>query len=707
MDNLKPKWALPPDCGEPIDFDEFLRKAAQDPSMLDNVWQRAKRKCIASGSHDPQDDPYLLMLAAKGIKSWKAFDGIEGNEYTVHDIFDTEPVNLMIGLIGPTGSGKSMLLDRYVSLVVGEWFWMVHGCPNNCGPESLLKLLDETQIEKQPREFGDAKSLLKLREGAVDVCQSCKDQIFGTRMNPIATPCLDSVKLQSVQLQASSGHGLAFWTPSASEHNPGVPLEAALKQGTHLFVMRQPFAEKGKTSGSGRISQFHPLLEAVAGGRRLSDGTPCKAQVMFENNDGGFKNFRNNASDDPGTYLRRMRNVPRPYLSAVSRELRIYQRFLSAVNPCPNFDPFVLESIAVTAVFSRVNRKKTFASGTAVPNLSIYERMRIYDGDLTLLELRFGALAKKEGRPPIYSTATDHNFNLAQMFERLTNAAGGDYCFQGLSPQFMLDNIIQPLSEDGLNFPGARVTFPIAVDFFARKITEQRSIKDADADSDQKTMYDEVLAELALSKGASDEPKLIETWYRRRLRHAFELAFYPNRDELRDARFTLYFNVATALAVDDSHFINLNGQKSLITDQIKTRVLKPIELSTLGMGDQEVKDFRSRLKDRAALYLAAEAARMGVDVYDLEADHTTLPELKRAVAMLEGEEHFKKIGVCLDEKERSGKPLDADDVTRTERAMAALKALGYSEESLDQTLNYFRSFYLFRTWNGSGGHDIY
>jgi hypothetical protein len=367
----------------------------------------------------------------------------------------------------------------------------------------------------------------------------------------------------------------------------------------------------------------------------------------------------------------------------------------------------VLESIAVTAVFSRVNRKKTFASGTAVPNLSIYERMRIYDGDLTLLELRFGALAKKEGRPPIYSTATDHNFNLAQMFERLTNAAGGDYCFQGLSPQFMLDNIIQPLSEDGLNFPGARVTFPIAVDFFARKITEQRSIKDADADSDQKTMYDEVLAELALSKGASDEPKLIETWYRRRLRHAFELAFYPNRDELRDARFTLYFNVATALAVDDSHFINLNGQKSLITDQIKTRVLKPIELSTLGMGDQEVKDFRSRLKDRAALYLAAEAARMGVDVYDLEADHTTLPELKRAVAMLEGEEHFKKIGVCLDEKERSGKPLDADDVTRTERAMAALKALGYSEESLDQTLNYFRSFYLFRTWNGSGGHDIY
>src|SRR6202021_485733 len=100
-DPAKLQWALPPDCGEPIDFGLFLKRAAADPSLFDNVWQRAKRKCTDGGFFDPKDDPYLLMLAAQDIKSWKAFAGIEGNEYTVNNIFHTEPVNLMLGLIGP------------------------------------------------------------------------------------------------------------------------------------------------------------------------------------------------------------------------------------------------------------------------------------------------------------------------------------------------------------------------------------------------------------------------------------------------------------------------------------------------------------------------------------------------------------------------------------------------------------------------------
>jgi hypothetical protein len=719
----KMQWELPPDCGEPIEFGEFLKRAAADPSLFDNVWQRAKRKCISGGFFDPKDDPYLLMLAAQGMKSWKVFEGIEGSEYTVSDIFDTEPVNLMLGLIGPTGSGKSMILDRYVSLVLGETFWMVYGCPNNCGPESLLRLLDESRLKKQSPQYGDPSSLLKLREGAVDLCNSCKEHIFGSRDKPSPNPCLDQVKIQPVQLQSRKGYGLAFWTPSASDHNPGIPLETALKEGTHLFVMRQPFAEKGRSS-SGKISQFHPLLEAVAGGRRLSDGTPCKTQVLFENNDGGFKNFRSNVSDDPGTYMRRMRAVPKPYLSAVSRELKIYEKFLASVSPCPKFDPFVLESIAVTAVFSRVSRKASLAASQAtgansVPELTILERMRVYDGDLTMLELLFRKHSKQLSSRPIYTVGSDHNFNLAQMLERLNNATGADHCFGGLGPQFMLDNIIQPLSEEGLNFPGGRVTFAIANDFFIKKITEQRNIKDSDADDAQKKMYDAVLAELRLAKpfGTTPatieskhlhEPQMVEAWYRRRLVQAMELAFYPNRDELRDARFDLYFNVATALAVGDQHFVNLNGDKALITDAVKDKVLRPIENQCLGLTADEIKDFRARLKDRVALYLAAEAARMGVSVQDLDPSHDTLPELKRAITMLEGEVHFRKIGVCLDEKERAGKPLDPDDADRMRKALPTLKALGYSDESLEDMLNYFRGFLLWRTWNGTtGGDELY
>ena len=507
---------------------------------------------------------------------------------------------------------------------------------------------------------------------------------------------------------------MAFWTPSASENNAGVPLEAALKEGTHLFVMRQPFAEKGKAA-SGKISQFHPLLEAVAGGRRLSDGTPCSTQIIFENNDGGFKNFRSNVSDDPGTYLRRMRLVPQPYLSAVSRELRIYENYLASLSERPAYDPFVLESIAVTAVWSRVSRKSQLVSNqssaaTAVPELSVLERMRIYDGDLTLLELLFKKLPKQAGTRPIYTTGSDHNFNLSQMLERLNNAAGADHCFGGLGPQFMLDNIIQPLSEEGLKFPGQRVTFAIAIDFMVKKIAEQRNIKDSDADEGQQKMYDDVLAQLALVKGA-EEPKAIEAWYRRRLRHAIELAFYPDRDELSDARFEIYFNVAKALAVGDQHFINLKGEKALITEKIKEKVLKPIE-TILGLSEKDAQEFRATLSDRVDLYLKAEAARMGVSVNDIAPNHETLPELKRAIAMLEAEVHFKKIGICLDEKEREdNKPLDPDDIVRMQKAMVNLKGLGFSDESLEEMLSYSRSFYLWRAWNGtsdsSKGHDVY
>jgi predicted Ser/Thr protein kinase len=702
------QWGLPPDCGPPITFGEFLKKAASDPSMFDNVWQRARRNRDKGGAFDTEDDPYLQMLAAQDIKSWRVFAGIEGNEYTVEEIFKTEPVDLMVGLIGPTGSGKSMILDRYVSLVLGEVFWLIYKCRNNCGPESLLKLVSEDQIKKQPAEYGNAEFLLRLRARAVDLCNDCKANIFGTRDEPNEHPCLDEVQIQPMNLQARKDYGLAYWTPSASENNPGVLLEDAMKNGSLLFVMRQPFAQKGYASG-GHISQFHPLLEAAAGGHRLSDDTPYRAQIVFENNNGGFKALRQNVTD-VGTYLRRMRPVPRPYLNSVSRELRIYQTYLDTLETKPDFDPFVLECIAVTAVFSRMKRKSTSGSlpGIPVPELKPMERLRVCDGDLTMLELIFTKHAKGWNTKPIYTTGTDINWNLTEMLDRLRNVAGGEDCFEGLSPQFMVDNIIAPLAEDGLSFPERRVTFLIANDFMIKQISEQQNVKDTDAETDQKEMYKAVLAELKLRSSVNDDPKTIEAWYHRRLRHAMELAFFPKRDELRDARFRIYFNVATALSVGDRHFVNLKGDKSLISDKIQETVVRPMETSTLGLGADEVRPYRASLKDRAALYLRAEARRMGISLKGLEADWSTLPELKRACAMLEAEEHFKKIGICLDEKERENKPLDPDDVALLKQAMANLKALGYSDESLEKMLTYFRANLMWRSWNGTGsGHDVY
>src|SRR6185369_10069657 len=167
---------------------------------------------------------------------------------------------------------------------------------------------------------------------------------------------------------------------------------------------------------------------------------------------------------------------------------------------------------------------------------------------------------------------------------------------------------------------------------------------DAD-DTDQQKMYDACIGELVLAKLPSGEPtiadkfkleaKIVEGWYRRLLIHALERAFYPNLDDTRDARFQLYFNVATAKARGEKTFINLEGQQSIINEQVEKDVLAPVEMTTLGMSADEAKEYRGRLTSRAEMYLRAEASRMGLHVDQLEPSWETLPELKRAIAMLE------------------------------------------------------------------------
>src|SRR5262249_42419090 len=156
------------------------------------------------------------------------------------------------------------------------------------------------------------------------------------------------------------------------------------------------------------------------------------------------------------------------------------------------------------------------------------------------------------------------------------DAAGFDDGFEGLSEAFMKEEVILPLGREGLNYTGGRVTFMQAIDFLVRKISEQKTMKDADAAHSQKQMYDACLAELELAPtgGKIGFPRLIELWYRRRLVQAFERAFYPDLDDLRDAKFNDYFNLATASGSGATRFVNAAGRESVVSDELIKDYLK-------------------------------------------------------------------------------------------------------------------------------------
>jgi hypothetical protein len=713
---------LEPDCGESISFAAFLEKAAKDESLFDSVWQRAKRKTIAggyfspAGDDDQEPDQYLLGLASEGIRSYKAFAGIEGNEYVVAELTGNEPIERMLVLIGPPGSGKTFILDRWLGFVSGEVFHMIDGCPNNCRPESLLTLLTEEQVRKLPSQFGNAEALLALRSSkkTIKPCDHCQEKIFGPRDEPSRKPRLDEIKIQPVKLLVRNGHGAAFWTPS--ESSVSTPLETALKQGSHLCVLAQPFARTSWSSD--KTPAYHVLLEAVQGRHVLSDGTPYGGLVVLETNQEGHDKYLSGVNDK-GAYIRRSDYVQVPYLGVVSRERRMYEERVRVLGLDVNYDPLVLDALAALAVSSRLKvslaTNNAGISGVVVPEMSRIERMRIQDGDLTLLELSFRKTAKQKDVQPRYTNGADHNFELAQMRKALRIAAGNDDCFGGLSASFMLEKVVEPLTYAAQLFPEKRVTFLAAVDFLKAAITQQVNDKDSKAGHEQKEMYKDCLGQLELAP-LNGTPKLVEKWYRWRLNHLMQLAFFPELDDQLDERFVEYFDVSCALGEGKQTYVDAGGKNQIVTAELIDRALRPAE-SLIGLTKPEdVSLHRSGLRSRMRMYLLAYCDRLGISAAQAQKQRPTwdtMPEVKRAMCILQGEDNFRKVGVCLDEEELKKQdekkhiPLKLDEVmSLRQAAMRNLKARGYSDASLQGMLSYYRANFLWRIFN-EDGHNAY
>ena len=348
-------------------------------------------------------------------------------------------------------------------------------------------------------------------------------------------------------------------------------------------------------------------------------------------------------------------------------------------------------------------------------SITLTDRIRILDGDLTLLELLCkGASRQRQSNPatPPVPTTTSSS---SKCFWPCASPQVDDDCFEGLSESFMLEKVIKPLACAGLSYPEKRVTFLAAVEFVRMLITEQLRLKDAKASEKQQKMYKGCLDALQLVE-VNKDPKMAEAWYQRRLNHLVEAAFFPDLDDLRDARFCRVLrdqHSGRQWSDNVQRCQRSHTENHARADRPGLAAGRAIDRAEWRQGCRRIS---AALSARMQMYHKAHCDRLGLtpaQQQKVRASWYTMPELKRAICILQGDGELQKdrhLSRRRGEKAQAGektvllKPADVNSMRLA--AMNNLKARGYSDASLKEMLTYYRANKMWRTFN-SGGHNAY
>lgn len=661
-----------------IPFAEFLSQLGSDPSVHQTVWERLQMRVRQSGTRPP-DDSYVRFLKVLGIESYRAFQHIVGSEWTVHNLFN-HPLEEQMGvLIGPPGSGKTKLIEAALNLLKGEKFWVVDGCPNNCQAINLLRFFhEEEEIRALPARLGATDDLIRLWRTGLPPCQHCFERAYGTREDSKEGEIyLDEFEVVQISLGTRNGYGIAIWTaqPASGE---AVPLRAALMQGSHVAVLRDPFAAKGAMEGS--VPETHRLLQAVQE-HVIDDATPYSGQIIVETNQNAWKAFLDSTLD-PGAYVRRSWLTAHGYNRSVSQELKAYADLVASRERSPIFDPFALHLLAYVAVFSRMVQKPA----KPFEDLTVAQRMRINDGDLATLELYMKG--KQLPTPlPMNLSSQDQIRHWVQLIQ---TSCGVDEGFDGLNMSFMLFEIVNRLCEMGLATEEGRVSVFAALAFMIERLQVQANGVEGQRTKAQKDMYDRCLEQLKFVAALEMPTFLIEKLFRAWLKQVMDECFFPETEALKNQLFWQYYQHALASARGRDGF---NDRTSGEQVDVSAEVLKEVEDLVPGLSKEDAKrkEFRGGLSARVRKALAV--ARIATGERHVEADWRTIPELSQAIEAKHLPSIRDKIKLCLDSQ---GTQLDTEDAALLRESRQRFMALGYSAASADEAIRYYTKFQLWR-----------
>ncbi len=693
IDQLRTLLGLQPTKAEEITFGEFLVRLKTKPHIAQTAASLLVHAIESKGEITdalPERRPYLQMLKQFGVTPYKAFDHVRGSQRTVHRILNhlraaaANGYQLRLALIlrGGPGSGKSFLIDAFKEVLEGQIVYTVAGCPVHENPINLLNLLPEAKQQEIAKHLGIENVLKDVMATAGRPCQHCWKQLMHGKDEK--NPNLFDVQVHAMRL-SSREFGISTWTPSAP--GQGEPLTTALQKGSRGIIdMPEIFAVT--TPAQGQASELDVLLEAT-NDRRILGTLPLDAVLLGQTNPGSWDAFIK-SQKDPNKFTRRLHVMDVPYILSVTEEELAYRDFIGQMKERPHIDPMALKMAALLAVISRMKKDH---------EVDIVTRARMYDGE-TLIKVKKNPTGISNELPGgawegTLSTSSRSTPKVEKEFwsvPDLWRQAGADEGMYGLNMADMLSIVSQAIDFYLKRKP--QFLSSLRMIAFLRAKVSELSNKPGLTDKEKEVLKN-CLEFLKPATSKTDKPGIIEDEYRRVLRRELLSVVAPDFEDRAAELFQKY-------RLHSKHYAQ--GTRSFQDPNDRSRKID-VDTDFLDLIDRWCGDTSSETRDKARLALEAELFDLVRDnqkrfkagdqaaTEDLQLDWKSLPRLEKGISAMLNEEIAKKVERIL----RPEFELKEAELIHRKESLERFRALGYSEHSLEEALQYIKDYELWKT----------
>ncbi len=700
-EKLRTLLSLKPIKAEELSFGEYLRRLKTEPAIAETAASLLVRATEASGEFNkalPEQLPYLRMLKQFGITAYNAFAHVRGSQRTVHRILNHLRAAAVNGyqlrqaliLRGGPGSGKSFLADALKDVLEGQLIYTVAGCPVHENPLNLLTLLPAETVKALGKELGVEQVIADNLSVAGRPCQHCWKQLMDGKdeNNP---PNLFDVPIQVMRISCRE-FGVSTWTPAAP--GQGTRLSSALARGSRgiidmpeIFSVAQP--------AQGQASELDVLLE-VTNDRRMpasADGEtqgylPFDGVLIGQTNHGAWDAFIK-SQKDPNKFTRRFHVMDVPYILSVTEEELAYRDFIGQMKERPHIDPMALKMAALLAVISRM--KKTH-------DVDIVSRARMYDGENLVITKKTGSESSRDTLPlggwgEAASTSKSRARQEKEYFTVLDlwRDAGEDEGMYGLNMADMLSTVSQAIDFYMKRKPQFLSSLRM-ISFLRAKVMEMS--KKPGLTDKEKEVISNCLEFLKPATSKTEKPGIIEEEYRRILRRELFSVVAPDFDTRAGEIFQRYREHAKHFSQGAKYFMDANDRSHKVN--VDTDFLDTVDRWCGVTGEEDRGKARLALEADLLDLIRDNARRLkaGDDSASekFELSWQSLPRLEKGIRAMLNEEIVKKVEKIL----RPEFELKDDELKHRKESLERFRALGYSEQSLEEALQYIQDYELWK-----------
>lgn len=703
-EKLRSLLSLKPVKAEELTFGDFLARLKDQPGIAETAASLLVRAIESSGEVTdalPERRPYLRMLKQFGVSSYKAFDHVRGSQRTVHRILNhlraaaANGYQLRLALIlrGGPGSGKSYLADAIKDSLEGQIVYTIAGCPVHENPINLLTLLPADTVTEIGKSLGIEQILKDLLAVAGRPCQHCWKQLMEGKdeKNP---PNMFEVPVHAMRL-SSRGFGISTWTPSAP--GQGCNLSSSLVRGSRGIV-DMPEIFSVTTPAQGEASELDILLE-VTNDRRLPTPSSCGSHdahghvpfdgvLLGQTNHGAWEAFIK-SQKDPNKFTRRFFIMDVPYVMSVTEEELAYRDFIGQMKERPHIDPMALKMAALLAVISRMKKDH---------EVDIVSRARMYDGENLVVQKKnpssspsptpFGGWGNTASTGSSSSSRQEKEYWTVM---DLWREAGEDEGMYGLNMADMLSVVSQAIDFYLKRKP--RFLSSLRMISFLRAKVMELSKKPGLTDK-EKEVIKNCIEFLKPATSKSDKPGIIEEEYRRVLRRELLSVVAPDFETRAEEIFKRYREHAKHHAQGARYFMDPKDRGHKI--DVDTDFLDKVDrwCGITGSDDREKTrlaleaDLLELVRDNARRLKSGDES--ATEEFDL--NWQSLPRLEKGIRLMLNDEIAKKVEKIL----RPEFELKEDELKHRKESLERFRALGYSEDSLAEALQYIQDYELWK-----------